>query len=160
MSWFKSARTTEHGYFEERISAYLDGELTPQEYKAVEHHLETCPECQWELETLRQTTQWARELPTLAVPRVFTVPVAAEPERVARRRWNLLPVLQGATALIAVLLVFAVGGDLLLNNAPVGRAPDAAYQQQVASIEMEATEMVGCCARDDGRGNRIGDGGG
>jgi len=142
MSWFKSARTTEHGYFEERISAYLDGELTPQEYEAVEHHLETCPECQWELETLRQTTQWARELPKLTVPRVFTIPVAAEPERVARRRWNFLPVLQGATALIAVLLVFAVGGDLLLNNAPVGRAPDAAYQQEVASIEMEATKIV------------------
>ena len=95
MSWFKSARTTEHGYFEERISAYLDGELVPQEYEAVGHHLETCPECQWELETLRQTTQWARELPTLTVPRVFTVPVAAEPGLWIRRRqaplWVPLP---------------------------------------------------------------------
>ena len=142
MSWFKSARTTEHGYFEERISAYLDGELAPREYEAVEHHLQTCPECQWELETLRKTTQWARELPTLTVPRVFTIPVAEEPERAARRRWNFLPVLQGATALIAVLLVFAVAGDLLLSRTPVGRAPDTAYQQEVASIEMEATEVV------------------
>ena len=142
MSWFKSARTTEHGYFEERISAYLDGELAPREYEAVEHHLETCPECQWQLETLRQTTQWARELPTLTVPRVFTIPVAAEPEPSARRRWNFLPVLQGATALVALLLVFAVAGDLMLGGTPAGRAPDTAYQQEVASIEMEPTKAV------------------
>jgi hypothetical protein len=41
-----------------------------------------------------------------------------------------------------VLLVFAVAGDLLLSNTPVGRVPDTAYQQEVASIEMEATEVV------------------
>jgi predicted anti-sigma-YlaC factor YlaD len=105
---------TEHTYFEERLSAYLDGELLPREQAAVEHHLDTCQACRWDLDTLRQTIQWTRELPTLTVPRVFTVPAPAEPERVARRRWRFVPVMQGATALIALLLFFAVAGDFLL----------------------------------------------
>jgi hypothetical protein len=132
MSRFKSAGTTEHGYFEERISAYLDGELTPHEHEAVEHHLETCSACQWDLETLGQAIQWTRELPTLTVPRVFTIPVPAEPERASWRRWNFLPVLQGATALIAVLLVFAVAGDLMLGRVGMVLAPDTAPQQELA----------------------------
>ena len=142
MSGKKSARTIDHGFFEERLSAYLDGELTPREHEAVKHHLETCPACQWELETLNQTIQWTGELPTLTVPRVFTVPAPAEPARTARRRWNFLPVLQGATALIAVLLVFAVAGDLMLGSLGGSQAPDMAYQQEVASSDMEATQVV------------------
>jgi len=142
MSRSKSAGTTEHGYFEERLSAYLDGELTSREHEAVERHLETCSACQWDLETLGQTIQWTRELPTLAVPRVFTIPVSAEPARSSRRRWNFLPVLQGATALIAVLLVFAVAGDLMFSNLSVGRVPDTAYQQEAAPSGMEATQVV------------------
>jgi hypothetical protein len=140
MSRFKSARTTEHGYFEERLSAYLDGELTSREHEAVEHHLETCSACQWDLETLGQTIQWTRELPTLTVPRVFTIPVPVEPERSPRRRWNLLPVLQGATALIALLLVFAVGGDIMFGT--MGRAPDSALQRDVAPSGIEVTRVV------------------
>lgn len=142
MSRFKSAGTTEHGYFEERLSAYLDGELTSREHEAVEHHLATCSACQWNLETLGQTIQWTRELPTLTVPRVFTVPVPAEPERTSRRRWNFLPVLQGATALIAVLLVFAVAGDLMFSALPGGQAPDAAYQREAQPSSIEVTHLV------------------
>ena len=142
MSGNKSARTIDHGFFEERLSAYLDGELTPREHEAIEHHLETCPACQWELETLGQTIQWTRELPTLTVPRVFTVPVPVEPARSVRRRWNFLPVLQGATALIAVLLVFAVAGDLLLGSLGGSQAPDMAYQREMASSDIEATQVV------------------
>ena len=143
MSWFKSAGTTDHGFFEEKLSAYLDGELTPGEHEAVEHHLETCSACQWELETLRQTIQWTRELPTLTVPPVFTIPVPPEPVRSPRRRWNFLPILQGATALIAVLLVFAVAGDMVLGPMGGSQAPDTAYRQELAvPSTMMATQMV------------------
>ena len=142
MSRFKSAGTTKHGFFEERLSAYLDGELTPREHEAMEHHLETCTACQWELETLGQTIQWTRELPALTVPRVFTIPVPAEPARSARRRWNFLPVLQGATALIAVLLVFAVAGDLMLGSLGGSQAPDMAYQREEAASDVEVTQVV------------------
>jgi len=142
MSWSKSAGTTEHGYFEERLCAYLDGELTPPEVEVVEQHLETCPDCQWNLETLEQTIQWTQELPALTVPRVFTIPVSAEPERSARRRWSFLPVLQGASALIAVLLVFVVGGDLLFGNLSTGSAPNVALQQEAAPRDMAPTQVA------------------
>lgn len=142
MSRFKSAGTTEHGYFEERLSAYLDGELTSREREAVKHHLETCSDCQWDLETLGQTVQWTRELPTLTVPRVFTIPVPAEPERSPRRRWNFLPVLQGATALIAVLFVFAVAGDLMFGSLGGAYAPDVAYEREAASSDVVVTQVV------------------
>lgn len=142
MSRSKSARTTEHEYFEERLSAYLDGELAPDEHEAVKHHVVTCAACQWELETLGQTIQWTRELPAITVPRVFTIPVAAQPERLPRRRWNLLPVLQGATALIAVLLVFAVTGDLMFGSLRMGSAPE----QEAAPISTEVTQEVEAAA--------------
>lgn len=141
MSRFKSARTIEHGYFQERLSAYLDGELVPHEHEAVKHHLETCPACQWDLDTMGQTLQWTRDLPTLTVPRVFTVPVPVE-ERSSRRRWNFLPVLQGATALIAMLFVFAMAGDLVLGTLQVGRAPDAALLWEAAPSSIEVTQVV------------------
>ncbi|NIV32905.1 MAG: hypothetical protein GWN58_26710, partial [Anaerolineae bacterium] len=142
MSWFKSAGTIDHGFFEERLSAYLDGELTAREHEALEHHLETCPACQWDLETLVQTIQWTRELPALTVPQVFTIPVPPEPVTSPRRRWNLLPILQGATALIAVLLVFAVAGDLMLGPLGGRQAPDMAYQQETVASDLEAAKMV------------------
>ncbi len=129
---------TEHTYFEERLSAYLDDELLPQEQAAVEEHLATCEACQWDLDTLRQTVQWTSELPTLTVPRVFTVPAPAEPERAARRRWRLVPVMQGATALIALLLFFVVAGDyLLLGRSQPASAPEAMMVQATMPVEAE-----------------------
>lgn len=138
---------TEHTYFEERLSTYLDGELLPQEQATVEQHLDTCPACQWDLDTLRQTVQWTRDLPTLTVPRVFTVPAPAEPERAARPRWRLVPVMQGATALIALLLFFVVAGDfLLLGNGRQLSAPKPMMVQATAPAgaveEAPAEEVV------------------
>jgi len=128
MPW--NSRKTEHEYVDERLSAYLDGELAPQERSVVERHLAGCPDCQWNLETLRQTVQWTRQLPTVPVPRVFTIPLPAQPQPTPRWRWSL-PLLQGATALVALLLVFVVAGDLLLGGAlPL---PGAAVMEQPAA---------------------------
>jgi anti-sigma factor RsiW len=116
MSWVrKRDEKTEHGYVEERLSAYLDGELTQREKGIVERHLATCQDCRWDLDTLRQTVQWVQELPSVPVPRVFTIPVPAQPARSRRRRWGV-PLLQGATALVALMLVFVVAGDFVLTG--------------------------------------------
>jgi anti-sigma factor RsiW len=131
----KDRKRTEHKEVEQQVSAYLDGELSSQERRVVEHHLDTCEACQWNLETLRQTVQWTQELPTVQVPRVFTIRAPAEPARKARRRWNFLPVLQGATALVALLLIFAVAGDFMLTGLLPTRAPES----QVVG-EQKATE--------------------
>jgi hypothetical protein len=143
MSWFRQRDdTTEHSYFEERLSAYLDGELSPREQETVEQHLAACSSCRWDLSTLRQTVQWASELPTVQVPRTFTIPVPAEPVRAPRRRWSLLPVLQGATALVALLLVFAVAGDAMLTGfAPRSQSELPAIQELAPVVETTVVEL-------------------
>lgn len=131
-----------HEYYEQRLSAYLDGELAPGEHDAVERHLSTCQSCQWDLDTLRQTVQWMGELPTVPLPRVFTIPAPAQPEQAPRRRWGFLPVLQGATALVALLLFFAVAGDFLLFDSQRGSAPDLMLLKEEAPAAVEATGVV------------------
>ena len=131
-----------HEYYEQRLSAYLDGELAPGEHDAVERHLSTCQSCQWDLDTLRQTVQWMGELPTVPLPRVFTIPAPAQPEQAPRRRWGFLPVLQGATALVALLLFFAVAGDFLLFDSRRGSAPELILFQEEVPAAVEATVVV------------------
>jgi anti-sigma factor RsiW len=133
----KSIGQTEHQYVAGRLSAYLDGELPPSERSAVEHHLATCRSCQWDLATLRQSVQWTRELPTIPLPRAFTVPAPAQPRRAARRRWTFLPLLQGATALVALLLFFVVAGDVMFT----GLLPSFEQQEQ-APAAVAATQVV------------------
>jgi hypothetical protein len=132
----KSSERTEHTYVEERLSAYLDGELSPRERKVVERHLLGCQACRWNLETLRQTVQWTKELPTVRVPRSFTIPVPAQPARVAHRGWSL-PLLQGATALVAVLLFLVVAGDMLLNTFIAAPSPERLVSQEQRATEVQ-----------------------
>lgn len=143
MSWFrKGDERSTHQYYEERLSAYLDGELSPGERSTVERHVATCQDCQWNLETLKQTVQRMRELPTVSVPRAFTIRVPAQPARVPRRRWTL-PVLQGATALVAVLLLFVVGGDYLLTGYFAGSVSQSeVLKQEAPAAAVEATVPV------------------
>lgn len=152
MNWFRRQdKKTENRHFEEELSAYLDGELPPREREAVERHLSTCPACRWHLETLRQTVQWTSELPTVRVPRTFAIPVPARSVPAARRR-SFVPALQMATALVALLLVFAVAGDVVLtgfqpigmpSSEPEALPSEATTPAQLAGAEAEdATEEV------------------
>jgi hypothetical protein len=138
----KPEKTTEHRYFEERLSAYLDGELLPQEQDAVERHVAACQDCQWDLDTLAKTVQWTRELPTVPVPHVFTIQVPEKPQPAARWRWGLVPALQAATALVALLFFFTVAGDVLLGGFRLAGAPEATVMEQEAPAAVEATQVV------------------
>ncbi len=137
MSFRKNDPRTEHQYVEERLSAYLDGELTPQERTAVERHLAHCQACRWNLNTLRQTVRWVAELPAVPVPRAFTIPVATRPVRAPQRSWSL-PLLQGATVLVALLLVVVVTGDFVLTGFLPAAAPRTAvsYHQPLPAAPM------------------------
>lgn len=134
--------TTEHRYVEERLSAYLDGRLSSQEQRVVEHHLARCPACRWNLRTLRQTVQWTRELPMVPVPRAFTLPVAPRARAVPSPRRSWLPVLQGATALVALLLVVVVAGDLLLLGLLPASAPRPVAVPEQPAAAVQVTEEV------------------
>ncbi len=137
MSRLRKRRATEHEYVEEQLSAYLDGELRRSEREVVEQHLAKCPACRWSLNTLRQTVQWTSQLPTVRVPRTFTIPVPARPVRAARR-WTFVPVLQGATALVALLLVLAIAGEAMLT----GWQPARTSRPEPQTLAVEATRIV------------------
>jgi hypothetical protein len=137
----KNRQATEHRYAGERLSAYLDGELSSREQGRVDRHLATCPRCRWELDTLRRTVQWAMELPAVAVPRAFTIRVPAEPVRVARRSWAL-PALQGATALVAVLFFVALAGQALYPRFLPASVPHAPAATLAAEALPEPTQAA------------------
>ncbi len=64
---------------EERLSAYLDNMLAPQERRDVTIHLQTCPRCMMSLAELRQNdillSQLPRESPSAALrTRLFAIP--------------------------------------------------------------------------------------
>ena len=46
----------------DRLSEYLDGELTDTERRAIESHLAGCPKCMATLDELRQVVDHARVL--------------------------------------------------------------------------------------------------
>ena len=152
MNWLRrKLYRTEYECCGERLSAYIDRQLTPKELAALERHLAECEDCRWNLETLRQTVEWTRNSAPVRVPRVFTIPVeAAAPRAVRARRpaWGL-PLLQGATALVALLFVLVVAGDFYLQRTAPRSAPQALVTQAVAGIaqapagqEMEATQVA------------------
>ncbi len=137
MNWFRrNKHRIKDECCAESLSAYLDCELSAEERAALERHLVKCEDCRWKLETLRQTVEWTRDCAPVRLPRVFTIPVeTAAPKAVKARRpaWAL-PVLQGATALVAVLFIFVVAGDLFLG----GSAPRSASQPQMVALQATA----------------------
>lgn len=144
MSWFrKKDETIEHSYAQERLSPYLDEELPLEERRRVERHLGVCPECSCDLDNLRRTAQWTMALPSVPCPRSFTVPIPAVKRRAlgAQRVWGL-PVLQGATALVAVLFLLAVVGQVVLPGTLPASAPAPAALERESFAAVEATQVA------------------
>ena len=144
MSWFrKKDETIEHSYTQERLSPYLDEELPLEERRRVERHLGICSECRCDLDNLRRTAQWTMALPAVPCPRSFTVPVPAVKGRAlgAQRVWGL-PVLQGATALVAVLFLLAVVGQVVLPGTLPASAPAPAALERESLAVVEATQVA------------------
>jgi anti-sigma factor RsiW len=53
----------DHRWAPGRMSAYLDGELSPGPRKRMRRHAGECPECRWLLASLRQTMAALHRLP-------------------------------------------------------------------------------------------------
>ncbi|MBN1580420.1 MAG: zf-HC2 domain-containing protein [Anaerolineae bacterium] len=108
-------RKNEHQYVSERLSAYLDRQVSDRQVEQIKTHLETCEQCQQELETLLWTKRLLRQVPVVPVPRSFVVREAdVEPARVAPRR--RLFAMQWATAVVALLFVVVLFGDALTGG--------------------------------------------
>jgi anti-sigma-K factor RskA len=93
-------------HFEGLLISYLLGELTVEEERELERHLEECPECQHELDRARQTHNRLRQLATYEPPTELEDQVLAQVrgEMPARSRggWRLWV---SAAALVVVVLL-------------------------------------------------------
>ncbi len=134
----------------ELLSAYLDKQVTPQERGRVEQHLRACAVCARELDTLRYTTDLLRATPRVSVPHAFTLSEADVGRTAARRRARRFSAyLQGATAVVAALLLIVAVGDVL--RAPLryeAPAPMVAEKVVVETVlvEAEAVQDTGIMA--------------
>ena len=51
----------DHGYFKDRLSAYVDKDLKPEEYRILDEHVESCEECQKLVKELRKLNRFIDE---------------------------------------------------------------------------------------------------
>jgi anti-sigma factor RsiW len=124
-----------HEYVLDRLSLYIDRQLTVKERDRVETHLRSCPSCREELQTLQWTKDLLQQVPVVPVPRSFVIRKAdLAPHRAVDVGRRPAFALQWATALVAVLLVIVVAGDLLIG----GRSTLSGGQPEIAMLSKEA----------------------
>ncbi|MGB9724327.1 MAG: zf-HC2 domain-containing protein [Chloroflexia bacterium] len=108
------------------VSAYCDGEVTPEERAQVEAHLAECAECARALEAYRRLGRAIRALPQGTPSRTLWARVQEGLARPARPLWwRLLPVASAAAMLLAAVVV-----ALLLRPIPSGPAVPQAPETQ------------------------------
>ena len=119
----------------ELLSAYVDGEVTPEEAREVEELLETSEAARRELAELQATVDLVRGLPELEPPRSFAL------DEAPKKRWTLWwPSVRTtglATSVAAMLLVALVAGEMLnvLEQARFG-ADDSEYASDESAFPL------------------------
>jgi predicted anti-sigma-YlaC factor YlaD len=140
---------TEHDYVHDRLSAYVDGELSPRERSRVKAHLRTCALCQTELRELRWTKSVLQQAPAVELPRSFVLrQVDVAPYRSRRRGlgsgtgWAM----QWATVAVALMFVLVLAGDLLstrfLLGAPAPSGAETVIERAEVKVEVEQEVVV------------------
>jgi hypothetical protein len=112
------AETNRCGEYNEILSAYLDGELSPAERVDLLQHMATCPQCRAALEEYRAVGTRIRALPPVQVPESLTASVYMHTVDAPPRRLQVLTnrMAYPAAAIAAVLMVFIVAVFLLVDG--------------------------------------------
>lgn len=125
----------------EALSAYRDGELSPQEESEVRAHLETCEQCRKDLEAMERTAKFLyspeREIPKEAEA-AWKQAVHRERNRRRIGAW-----LRPAAAVAAALVLVFAGSALLKNNAvaPAPAQQEAAAEEGRARVRAEEPQL-------------------
>jgi predicted anti-sigma-YlaC factor YlaD len=111
----------------ELLSAWLDGELTPEDLALVTRHLDSCAGCRRELAQLEALEEALGALPG---PRPSGLPEKVRARLSPRRRhtWQSL-------ALVASLVVGVFLGGALAQNFYPQSQPEAGLSTEVASMD-------------------------
>lgn len=111
---------------QETLDAYLDNALTPAERARFEAQMTADPRLRTEVEQLRALRWQMRAMPRRRVPRSFALDPAAYARPKAQPLLQLYPVLRGATALSAFLLIFVLALGAFQGQFGGAGAPAAA----------------------------------
>jgi predicted anti-sigma-YlaC factor YlaD len=127
-------KKTECDRVSDKLSAYIDGQLTDKELTYVELHLDECKACAAELAGLRATVELLGSVEDVPAPRSFAIDpaTASVPERPhaygsRALRW-MRPALAISAALFLVMLFVDLGTTFTrqANDAETGGALDSA----------------------------------
>jgi hypothetical protein len=132
---------------DEMLSAYLDGEVTPQERLQIERAAAQDSDTAWRLASLQQTVALVKALPRVTLPRSFTLseadvapPRAAAPASAPWWRALFDPILlRNATAMTAVLFLVLLVGDLAPRLISPAAAPTARLFKETVVVEEYTT---------------------
>jgi negative regulator of sigma E activity len=138
----QDTENTRDAQWGERLSAYLDGELTPAEARALKEQIAVQPHLRQELEEMRMTREVMRSVPLQTPPRNYLLTpsmVAAEqPSKAPAPRSRRMPLLllRLATSLTAIAFVITVGVGYVQNTArPAAQLTRKMSQPEVTSVE-------------------------
>jgi anti-sigma factor RsiW len=141
----------------EQLSAFLDKQLSPQEWADCNAHLLTCQQCQSMLADLRQTSTLLRALPQPELPRSFVLPatITLIPGRFSHTEVSVTPItrsrrntwqvyLQRSTRVISTIaavlgIILVMSGFLATLSFPHGSASAVTS----ASVPAAAPSNVG-----------------
>ena len=146
----------------ERLSAYLDGELDAASRTAVEAHLAACAECRADLDGLRGLVRRAQALDDRPPERDLWAGIAARLEAAGgaavvplepRRRRFVFTMPQLAAAAVALMAVSGGGAALLMRGgaapaATVANGPAAVTVTTVALPSQRALDTYDAAIRD------------
>ena len=117
------------GYFEELISAQLDGELTEREEEALRAHLETCESCRAYRDALRAVAGAEADLPAPPAELTGRIMDAVRREAAPKKTAKIVPfsryVRTAALAAAAALVIWA-GFRVVSPKGATSAAPQAA----------------------------------
>lgn len=109
---------------EDLVAAYVDGDVTTEERQRVEAAMAASEQVAWEVNTLRQTVELLQDLPSVPLPRSFTLTEDQVADVLQERRspakLNASPPSETQPAQDTAwqrFLRFINGGDLALRNA-------------------------------------------
>jgi hypothetical protein len=120
---------------EKRLSAYLEGDVAPQEQKFIDEHLGTCSQCNMTFEDMKKTAELLRNLKDVEPPPWLKHKIMAQVKEEAKKRTGILqklffplhikiPVQVFAACLVAVMTLYVfktTGPEIESLQAPSGQ---------------------------------------
>ena len=152
LSFLKRKENADHDRMRERLSPYLDGQLSDRDREGMERHLEGCQECRVELDALRATRMLLRTLPQARPPRSFVLVAAPKRQGLPRSFYWLRTATAAAAACLLLLLaapaLWPAGGASApqpttggaLSTAQPGKAGPPAPQQNLSTAATEKAQ--------------------